>query len=184
MASGRLIYLMGASGVGKDSVLGYARARMNGRYQMLIAHRYVTRAPDPAHENYISLSEGEFALRKGKGIFFFDWQAHDLHYAVGIEVSIWLSRGLSVVMNGSRAHFAKEASRMPGILPVMIEARPEMLRQRLEARGREGPDAIAARLARAGSLSILHPALLRIDNSGPLEAAGERLVDVLSRAAP
>lgn len=182
MSTGRLIYFMGASGSGKDSVLRYARARLDGRCKLLVAHRYVTRPPDMGHENYVSLSEGEFDLRRDNGLFLLDWNAHGIRYAVGLEVGIWLSHGMSVIMNGSRACFQGAAARHSDMLPILIDVPPATLRQRLEARGRETQAEIEARLRRADAVTIEHPALRRIDNSGPIELAGAELLQILMSA--
>ena len=42
----RLFYLVGASGSGKDSLLGYARGKLAGAPDVLFAHRYITRPAD------------------------------------------------------------------------------------------------------------------------------------------
>ena len=183
MTDPRLIYLMGPSGAGKDAVLAYARARIDGRHDVAVAHRYVTRPAEAGHENHIALSEGEFELRRRKGLFLFDWEAHGLRYAIGTEVNLWLAAGLSVVVSGSRAHFAAAGSAMRNVLPVVIDASPEERRRRLLARGREAPAAMSERLMRASAYQIAHPDLVVIDNSGPLAEAGERLTALLIAAA-
>jgi ribose 1,5-bisphosphokinase len=55
---GRLIWLMGPSGSGKDSLLSALRQREHT--QLLVAHRFITRAANAGSENHISLSEQEF----------------------------------------------------------------------------------------------------------------------------
>jgi ribose 1,5-bisphosphokinase len=72
---------------------------------------------------------------------------------------------------------------LPGMLPVLITARPEVLHARLGARGREDHAAIDARLARAGAHAVDDPRLVMIDNSGTLAAAGERLVAAIESVA-
>ena len=84
----RLIYLMGPSGAGKDSLLAALRADADSA--PLVAHRYITRPADAGCENHIALSEPEFLRRRAKGLFALDWQAHQQHYAFGIEVDLWL----------------------------------------------------------------------------------------------
>lgn len=56
--TGKLIWLMGASGSGKDSLLTELRQRE--QTQLLVAHRYITRAASAGSENHIALSEQEF----------------------------------------------------------------------------------------------------------------------------
>lgn len=99
---GNLIYLIGPSGVGKDSLIAYARGRLDGTSRLLFAHRYITRPVTAGHENYVALSDGEFELRRGYGLFLLDWAAHGYSYGIGSEVEQWLERGLSVLVNGSR----------------------------------------------------------------------------------
>ena len=55
-----------------------------------------------------------------------------------------------VVVNGSRAHLPQARARyQSALLPVCLQVSPEILRQRLENRGRENASEINARLARA-----------------------------------
>lgn len=61
---GRLIWLMGPSGSGKDSLLSALRQREHS--QLLVAHRYITRAANAGSENHIALSEQEFLPAPGK----------------------------------------------------------------------------------------------------------------------
>lgn len=174
----RLFYVVGPSGAGKDSLLGYARGKVAGR-PLAFAHRYITRSASAGGENHVALSEGEFAARALAGCFALTWNSHGLLYGIGIEVEEWLKRGLSVVVNGSREHFAQAARRFPDLVPILISVSQDELRRRLEARGREDAAGIAERLRRALDFPISHPSLVTLDNSGPLEVAGEQLVCLL-----
>lgn len=179
----RLVYVMGPSGAGKDSVLQYARARLDGRHPVVFAHRYITRPPDGDIENFISLSPGEFALREAKGLLAYDWAAYGVRYGVGVEIAAWRAAGLLVVVDGSRAHFIANIGRLEGAMPVLITAGADELRRRLRARGREDAQGIERRLRRATEFIPAHPSLVTIDNSGPLEWAGEALTALLIREA-
>ncbi len=55
---GKLIWLVGPSGSGKDSLLAALRQREHP--QLLVAHRYITRPFNAGSENHIALSEHEF----------------------------------------------------------------------------------------------------------------------------
>ncbi|MGR4066582.1 phosphonate metabolism protein/1,5-bisphosphokinase (PRPP-forming) PhnN [Billgrantia sp. C5P2] len=166
-AAGRLVYVMGPSGVGKDSLLDATRRR---HPEWLVAHRYITR-PSSASEDSVSLSRAEFAWRRQAGLFCLDWQAHGLDYALGLEVCAWLERGATVLVNGSRRALPLAEARFPRQLrPVMVTARPEVLRERLQQRGRESREQIAARLERHRQLERACPGVHRLDNSGALES--------------
>lgn len=176
---GRLFYVMGPSGAGKDSLIGYARTRLTNA-PVVFAHRYITRPVEMAGENHIHLDEAEFANRLAYGCFKFHWRSHGWAYGVGIEVDVWLQMGLDVVMNGSRGYFEQARLRHPSLLAVVVTADPTVLRQRLAKRGRESAAEIEERLARAADFETLEIGSgIRIDNSAALEAAGERLVAVL-----
>jgi ribose 1,5-bisphosphokinase len=63
---------------------------------------------------------------------------------------------------------------------VLITARPDILAERLAARGRETADAIRKRLDRAAPENVIAADTVVIDNSGALEDAGEALVSLLA----
>jgi ribose 1,5-bisphosphokinase len=48
--AGALVYVMGPSGAGKDSVLGRARAMLSTDLPIVFAHRYITRPADSGGE--------------------------------------------------------------------------------------------------------------------------------------
>lgn len=55
-----------------------------------------------------------------------------------------------MLVNGSRAHLPQARARyQSALLPICLQVSPEILRQRLENRGRENASEINARLARA-----------------------------------
>lgn len=176
----RIFYVMGASGVGKDALLGYARARAAGGGRVVFAHRYITRPANAGGENHVALSAAEFADRLSRGCFAVWWEAHGLRYGVGREVLHWSEQGLDVVVNGSRAALAAARRALPGLVPVLVEASEAAVRRRLAARGRETAAAIEARLSRARlAIGDHEPGVVRIRNEGALELAGERLVALL-----
>ena len=180
--TGRLIYVMGPSGAGKDSLLGYARRRLMGE-PVVFAHRYITR-PSGNGEEHVALGVEEFAARSLLGLFALEWSSHTLRYGIGIELDAWLARGCTVVVNGSRQHLAHTLARYPQTEVVHVSAAPEILEARLGARARESAQQVAARLARRAPFVL--PDGVRcttIDNSGELETAGQALVAFLRTPA-
>ncbi|MGZ5147587.1 MAG: phosphonate metabolism protein/1,5-bisphosphokinase (PRPP-forming) PhnN, partial [Burkholderiales bacterium] len=113
MLRGRLFYVVGASGVGKDTLMQYARDTLHDEHAVLFAHRYITRPAGAGGENHVALTAQEFEVRKRHGLFAMTWQSHGLHYAIGIEIDIWLAKGLTVVVNGSRAYISAARRRYP-----------------------------------------------------------------------
>ena len=185
---GRLFYVMGPSGAGKDSVLGYVRKRLEdpGAYPgVVFAHRYITRRADAGGENHVELTEAEYAHRLAAGLFALEWDSHGFRYALGREIDLWMDAGQHVVVNGSRGFFPEAARRYPDISPVLVTVSPEVLRARLVGRGREDDEEIARRLRRAEEFRVEHPQLAVVDNGGVLEESGRALLALLrSRPAP
>ncbi|MGB7803826.1 ribose 1,5-bisphosphokinase [Buttiauxella sp.] len=144
----KIVWLMGPSGSGKDSLLTALRQQENN--QLLVAHRYITRPYDTGCENHIALSEKEFTQRQQQGLFALCWQAHHQCYGVGIELDIWLDSGFDVVVNGSRQHLAQARARYgEALVPICLHVSTDVLRKRLEQRGRENAQQIEQRLQRA-----------------------------------
>lgn len=177
----RLIYLVGASGSGKDSLMTYARERLASHPRVSFAHRYITRAADAGGENHVALMNDEFEARRKAGLLAMHWQSHGYAYGIGIEINQWLEKGVTVVVNGSRAYLDAAASQYPELLPVWIAVSPEVLRQRLQARGRESADEIEARLERGAASPPATVAAEFICNDGELHTAGAALVELILR---
>ncbi|MBD3766984.1 MAG: phosphonate metabolism protein/1,5-bisphosphokinase (PRPP-forming) PhnN [Gammaproteobacteria bacterium] len=178
---GRLFYVVGASGAGKDALMQAARVVLAGK-SILFAHRYITRSNVDTSENFVQLLDAEFAQRKCLGLFWLSWQSHQLNYAVGTEVRQWLQAGIRVVVNGSRQALPEVARicAQDGIklIPVWVHCEPSVLAQRLRARGRENEQQIQERLERAKAFVPPDDALV-IDNSGALTDSVQHFITYL-----
>ncbi|NTS78867.1 phosphonate metabolism protein/1,5-bisphosphokinase (PRPP-forming) PhnN [Catenovulum sp. SM1970] len=182
MTMAKLFYVIGPSGAGKDSLLNHLRQHYSPDDGIAVAHRYITRDANAGGENYISLSEEEFLHRKEAGLFFMDWQSHGYYYGIGLEVSIWLGRGINVVVNGSRGYLPEARVRFNNVRPILVHVETDILRERLLARGREPNTQIEKRLARASQSDsdlLSSNTVLKVDNNGPIELAGKALFDLI-----
>ncbi|MBM7059613.1 phosphonate metabolism protein/1,5-bisphosphokinase (PRPP-forming) PhnN [Pseudomonas sp. UL073] len=177
--AGRLLYLMGASGVGKDSLLLAARDFLLAR-GCHIVRRVVTRSGEAAGEDAIAVSHAQFAEMEQQGAFALSWRAHGLAYGIPAEIDGWLAQGDDVVVNGSRGHWAKVRQRYPDACGILLQVAPDELRRRLLARGRESAAEIEKRLARNRLFEAGFDDVLRLDNSGPLEQTVQRLLALLA----
>jgi ribose 1,5-bisphosphokinase len=178
---GPLVYVMGPSGAGKDSVMNRARALLPSKAPVFFAHRYITRPADIGGENHVALSEAEFLLRREHGLFAFDWEAHGNRYGIGCEIETWRKAGLTVVVSGSREHFLTADGLDADTHPVLITAPAERLAERLAARGREDSGAAAKRLGRGEAHTVNDARLVTIMNDGALETAAEAFVSLIAR---
>ncbi|MFW6244234.1 MAG: phosphonate metabolism protein/1,5-bisphosphokinase (PRPP-forming) PhnN [Desulfovibrionales bacterium] len=179
---GRLIFVAGPSGSGKDSLLSYALAHQQPGDAFLVAHRYITRPRGEGGENHVAVSERVYGLMRDRGCFALHWRSHGSGYGVGREIDLWMDQGLTVAMNGSRAHLEQAAQRYEDLVPVLIRVDEEILLKRLRQRGRETDEEIRDRIERSSRLEVDHPRLCIIDNSGDLHRAGQELLRIIRSA--
>jgi ribose 1,5-bisphosphokinase len=179
--SGRLIYLMGPSGSGKDSLLNAARERLAAR-GCVIAWRVITRSAEAVGEEAVGVSPAEFDQQEAAGAFALSWRANGLAYGIPRQIDDWLAAGKDVLVNGSRGHLAQARQRYPELLAILLQVDEAALRQRLQARGRESAEQIEARLARNAQFdaaSAERDGLHLLDNSASIERAGDNLLALI-----
>ena len=177
----KIIYLMGPSGSGKDSIISSIRQQSIKNLQ--VAHRYITRHWQAGGENHVALTETEYERRKTLGLFALAWSANQCQYAIGCEIDTWLNAEQNVLVNGSRAYF-KEASARYGqiVCPVLVDVDAHKLEERLIKRGRETLAEITARIQRhrqhrqsvTGNFNI-------IENNHRIEDATLQLYNIIKR---
>ena len=184
MPQGTLFYLIGASGVGKDSLLGYLRSHLNADSRTIIARRHITRPADAGGEPHIEISPQDFQARLRQGGFAMHWRSHGYHYGIDAEIDQFLALGYQVVVNGSRRYLETARSRYPRICPVLVTVSHDRLLGRLRRRGRENEQEIEQRLLRGEALNaeLQNQDLIRLCNDAELEAAGRRLLEIIRRA--
>lgn len=176
---GRLILLIGPSGAGKDSLIDAARPQLAAAH-VEIARRVITRSPEAKGEAAIGVDAEQFDQMKLQGAFAMHWQANGLQYGIPRQIDEWLAQGRSVLVNGSRGHLAQARIRYPDLLAIRVDVSLDILRQRLQARGRETQAEIDQRLARHVSLSdAADDGARTVDNSTTLSTAVETLLSVL-----
>lgn len=176
--SGTLVLVVGPSGAGKDSLIDYARQRLLDVPYMVFPRRTVTRSESDFEDN-LTLSEAEFDEAAAAGAFALSWRAHGLAYGIPRAIEADLAGGASVVVNVSRMAIEPARTKYRPLRVVVVTARRDVLFERLNARGRESSEEIARRLDRADLVSVTGDDVTVIDNSGPLEAAGEAFVSLL-----
>ena len=157
MLTGRLIYLMGPSGAGKDSLI--ALIKHKAELPLLLPTRYITRPVNAAElEQHVYVAPEAFAAAEAAGEFACAWHANGLAYALGKEVYAGLEQGKMVLVNGSRAHYkALPDSLQAASIPVYLHVGSEVQTQRLMQRGRENSAQVAERVARSQALAQALP---------------------------
>lgn len=179
MSTGRLIYVMGASGSGKDTLIKAAAAALVDQPDIRFARRCITRPVDPDGENHLPITPQVFSALAQQGLFAMQWSGNGHDYGIAVEVNDWLSTGQTVVVNGSRQWFAEARVRYPKLVPVLIEVSPSILRERLRRRGRESSEEIEARLRRHQQMQPQTEGCIVINNDGPLAEASRAFIDAI-----
>lgn len=179
-APGVLVAVVGPSGVGKDSLIAYARARLSRERHVLFVRRVVTRPALAAAEDHDTLSAEAFLAARASGAFAVDWEAHGLRYGIPEEARRYVAGGGVAVVNGSRAALPAIRAAFGRVTVVHVSCRPDILAARLAARGRETGAEVRLRVERTKTLRFEEPGeAIRIDNSGDIASAGEALVDAI-----
>jgi ribose 1,5-bisphosphokinase len=177
---GRLIYLIGPSGSGKDTVLDAARNALTER-GVRVAKRVITRSAEAVGESADAVSPEAFEALERRDAFAMSWRANGLAYGIPAQINHWLAAGDDVLVNGSRGYLPEARQRYPDLLVVLLSVKPEVLRQRLLKRNRESLEQIEARLARNARFEDSLDELFLLDNSGDLDESVNKLLRIIDR---
>lgn len=176
MTEGRLIAVVGPSGVGKDSVMQGVAEVMP---KLHLVRRVITRAPGLGGEDYDAVSEAQFQDLASDGAFAVHWGAHGLFYGIPQSVRYQLNKGTDCLANFSRKALQAGADAFPNFVVMNITAEPETLAARLAARGRESKADIARRLAEATKPLPTGLDVITLSNDGPLGQTIARAAQLL-----
>lgn len=181
--NGVFVAVAGPSGAGKDTLIDYARRRLaKVGEDIVFVRRIITRPASSPGENHDALDDAAFEDAREAGRFSVWWKANGLKYALPAAVDDALRAGRVAVANVSRAAIPLLRERYSNVVAIIVTAPPHLRAERLAARGRETREEVLARLARATDGKLAVDGALVIENAGPAEEAGERLVSEISRA--
>lgn len=167
---GRLILVVGPSGVGKDTLLAGARTELVSREDVIFPRREITRGADTDGEDHLPVQPAAFAARRRAGRYALAWEAHGLGYGIGAAIESDLAAGRHVVVNVSRTVLDDARQRFPRVRIVHVVASPDVLRARLLERGREDAQAVERRVERATAVRVAGDDVVEVRNdSDPVE---------------
>jgi ribose 1,5-bisphosphokinase len=165
--------IVGPSGAGKDTLIeGALRLRPDLR----LIRRVITRPTGAGGEDFLGVTEADFATRLSRGDFALHWQAHGLSY--GIPKAQLAAPG-DVIFNGSRAALPQAVQVFPNLRVILVTAPDPILAARLAARGRETEADIRQRLTRAAFTLPAGITAQTVINDGALETGIDRLLAAL-----
>jgi len=184
IGSGVVVAVVGPSGAGKDSVMNHARERLGAlASEVSFIRRIITRPMDGNTEDHDSVDAAAFERLIAEDAFAAYWSANGLRYGLPASVDTIVRAGGVVVANVSRAVIPALRDRYAHVLPVVITAPAHILAQRLETRGRESREEVAARLERADAQELAVEGAVTIVNDGDLADASEKFLTILRKAA-
>jgi ribose 1,5-bisphosphokinase len=134
VSKGRLIGVVGPSGVGKDSLMEALVARRPDLHRV---RRVITRPETAGGEVFDGITPALFAARAAGGDFALHWTAHGLSYGVPARVRDVLDTGRDALVNLSRGVLGKAARQFETFHVLHVTARPEVLAARLRPRTRD-----------------------------------------------
>lgn len=168
---GALVAVVGPSGAGKDTLIDAARRALASDPRFVFPQRVVTRPVDPDLEVHESTTDAEFRRADGKGAYAAVWRSHGNAYGLPVSIVEDVARGHVVIVNVSRTVICALRRRFALVHVIHVSARPDVLAERLRARGRESADQIAARIARNDEIGLPEAPITLIDNSGDMNDA-------------
>jgi len=174
---GRLVLVVGPSGAGKDTLIGFARKFSADGDRVVFPRRVVTR-PSSTFEDNVMLPLDAFDAALKRGEFALHWRAHGHAYGIPRSIDDDLRAGKTVIVNVSRTIIAEARVRYTKVIVVLVTAPPEVLAERLAARKRTSDADVGERLKRA-ELDAGFVADVVINNIGDPETNAKRLVDDL-----
>ncbi len=182
-STGVLVLIVGASGVGKDTLIAGAKTALAGDPRFSFVRRIVTRPADAALEDHDTVDAETFSKLEAAGNLALHWDAHGLRYGLPIGVLADLGQGKIAVANGSRHAIALARSTFSATSVILITADLALRAERLARRGREDGSQIASRLARETAPRLDGAVSVTIDNSGNPEDGTAQLVAALRAIA-
>lgn len=176
---GTLFLVVGPSGVGKDSVIDGVRTRLAGDPRYVFLRRYITRPEDSGGEDHLPIDVDAFEAARSAGAFSLSWEAHGLRYALPASLDDILASGRHAIANVSRSVIGEARHRYPPVRVLNITAKPETVRKRLEARGREDAAEIEERVRRVVAFDPGSSDVVSISNDGPLDRGIDATISAL-----
>jgi len=167
----KIILIVGASGVGKDSLIKEAKKDLKKEFNFV--KRYITRKPDKNEKNYF-LENCAFKLLKDNDYFISSWEAHENFYGISKNS---IKNRLNII-SISRSKISDFEKNFEKVYVINITLNKEELKNRLIKRGRESLEEIQKRLDRSYD-KIEAKNLINFENDKPFEESKEAFIKLL-----
>ncbi|UCG03270.1 MAG: hypothetical protein JSW11_04615 [Candidatus Heimdallarchaeota archaeon] len=182
LASDLLVFVVGKSGSGKDTIMRLASNNLfEKQIPVNIVQRYITRPSDET-ENSLYISETQFLQKKAKNEFALSWYVYNNWYGCPrMTLEEPLQRGEIVLVNVSRSILYEARKKYPQSKIILIEVENKVAETRLKVRGRENTSLLHERINRMHEkIDIPLPDIV-IHNNGDLNAAVHEMSEYLEK---
>ncbi len=166
----KLILIVGASGVGKDTLIKAIKDDIKANF----VTRYVTRIPDENETNYYIAKE-DFVCLKDKDFFVSFWEAHGNCYGVSKNSIL---DGLNII-SVSRDSIKDFETEFEEVVTINIKIPTQMLYNRLKSRNREDENTILNRIKRSDK-QVVAKRLVEFYNDKSIEQSKQEFVSLIS----
>lgn len=178
--TGMLVLVVGPSGAGKDTLIDGVRQHFADDPRLHFVTRDITRPSDAGGEAHNPVSIEDFDRLEREGAYGLSWGAHDLRYGLPWTELRGLETGQIAIANGSRSVLDEARERFDRLAIISITAPEDVLRSRLQSRGRESADSIDRRVNRAAAYAVSGSDVHTVINDGSVAHGVERFRAVLS----
>lgn len=166
----KIILIVGASGVGKDTLLKHAKTKINANF----VKRHITRIPDSHEDNYY-INDDDFYQLRNDNYFIASWSAHNNLYGIAKNQ---IQEGLNIV-SISRSAICDFERHYEDVTTIEITLSKEHLYQRLKNRNREDEEAIQERISRSYP-AICAKRFIQFENDKAIEEAVADFIRILT----
>jgi ribose 1,5-bisphosphokinase len=174
---GRIILVIGPSGAGKDTLIGFAKTACADDSEIVFQRRVITRQASASEDNE-QVSAGTFQDALARNEYAVHWQAHSHCYALPRAIDDDIRAGRTVIANVSRTVVAAMRRAYADVVVVSITAPPNVLAERLAMRSRSSDGRIEHRLQRTVEDAAAAPDVTII-NTGSVGYHGRQLVRII-----
>lgn len=171
--TGRLIAVVGPSGVGKDTVM---RALVDRDSSFKLVRRVITRPSAAGGEEFDGVQEDAFAQLVAADAFCLHWRAHGLSYGIPASINQEIAIGTNLLVNLSRSVLVQADALFDNFLVINLTADYKTLAARVTSRGRETGSDITDRLSRTVPNFAPQIDVRNIANDGPIGTTVDKVM--------
>ncbi|MHA1993623.1 MAG: hypothetical protein ACW97Z_03715 [Candidatus Hodarchaeales archaeon] len=175
-----LVFVVGTSGSGKDSVMREAVSYLNSQsIPASTLKRVITRTPDK-NEDSIFMTVDDFLNRKKNNEFALSWHIYDNWYGCGWPpIKNAINQRQILLINVSRNILFKARKVFPNCLIILVTVPVEIAESRIKRRGREDEKGLQTRMSRMKNKIEIPSPNLTLKNTGNLNKTAEELGNFL-----